>query len=173
MISLAVTTGIFSDSPYWQDVNKESIVPKGERYILASAFRTIYLNKYEFFGVINNVPKEVDVNVRNSNSIFSFPMPNGQMSRFKVVESPVMEPELAAKFPEIKTYLGQCIDDPYATIRFDYTPLGFHAMILSPNGTVFIDPYSMNETDYYMSYYTIEMISILQLKNNLSAKLKN
>ncbi len=150
---LVFTSGIFADTPYWQDVNKESIVQKGERYILASAFRTVYLNKYEFFSVINSVPKEADVKVRNSNSVFSFPMPNGTMSRFNVVESPIMEPELAAKFPEIKTYLGQGIDDPYATVRFDYTPLGFHAMILSPNGAVFIDPYSMNETDYYMSYY--------------------
>ncbi|MBZ0204579.1 MAG: T9SS type A sorting domain-containing protein [Ignavibacteria bacterium] len=162
--ALVFTSTALTETPYWQDVSKESIVPKGERYILASAFRTVYLNKYEFFGVINSIPKEADVKVRNSNSIFSFPMPNGTMSRFKVVESPVMEPGLAIQYPEIKTYLGQGIDDPFATVRFDYTPLGFHAMILSPNGIVFIDPYSMNETEYYISYYKSDFFPAIDPK---------
>jgi hypothetical protein len=75
------------------------------------------------------------------------------MGRFQFVESPIFGDGFELSHPEIRTYLGQGIDDPYATVRFDYTPHGFHAMILSPFGTVFIDPYSQNETDYYMSYY--------------------
>jgi hypothetical protein len=106
--------------------------------------------------LVNQAPKETDVKAKFSNVIFSLPLPNGQMGRFSIVESPVMAPELQAQYPNIRTYLGQGIDDPYATVRFDFTPLGFHAMILSPFGTVFIDPYSMNETDYYVSYYTYD-----------------
>ena len=38
-------------------------------------------------------------------------------------------------------------------LRFDRTPAGFHAMILSANGTVFIDPYSPENRHICISYY--------------------
>src|ERR1700743_755685 len=40
-------------------------------------------------------------------SIIEIPMPNGTVDRFHVWESTVMEPALAEKFPDLKTYIGQ------------------------------------------------------------------
>ena len=73
-------------------------------------------------------------------------MPDGRMVRFRVWESSIQEPALEAKFPEIKTFAGHGIDDIYASIRFDIGPRGFHAQVLTINGSYYIDPYSVGIT---------------------------
>jgi len=84
--------------------------------------------------------------------VLTLPMPNGVFSRFAIEESPVMEPELAAQFPQIRTFRGQGIDDPTATMRCDITPHGFHAQILSILGTVYVDPFKGGDRSRYISY---------------------
>ncbi|MDQ3472736.1 MAG: M12 family metallo-peptidase [Acidobacteriota bacterium] len=68
-----------------------------------------------------------------------------------------MEPELANRFPEIKTYRGYSLDDPTLTTRFDWTPTGFHAIILGAKETVLVEPYAKGNTDYYVAYFQADV----------------
>ncbi|MDZ4809172.1 MAG: M12 family metallo-peptidase [Bacteroidota bacterium] len=127
--------------------------------------RVIFPEKYAGFVTdISNLkdflwtlPSEKSINDnRNLAPVMSIPMPDGSVARFRVWESNVMEPGLAEKLPDMRQFLGQGIDDPYASIRFDYNPYtGFHAQILSSHfGRIYIDPYANGDLNYYMSYNT-------------------
>ncbi len=91
-------------------------------------------------------------------AVVAIPLPDGTTGRFRLVEAPVMEPALAAQFPQIKTYAGVGLDDPTASIRCDLTPLGFHAQILSVRtGTIYVDPVSPTDPTHYLSFYRYYM----------------
>ncbi len=85
----------------------------------------------------------------NSNVIIDFPNSKGKMESFKVFEAPVMHPDLAAKYPGIKSYAGQGISDPSARIRFSIAPSGLQSMRFSGKGeAVFIEPITRNGNTY-------------------------
>ncbi|MFD9701800.1 reprolysin-like metallopeptidase [Lentzea sp. NPDC059081] len=80
------------------------------------------------------------------------PTPAGTFERFALVDSPVMEPELAAAHPEIRTYAGKGLDDPTASVRADLTPLGFHASVRSQRGQWSVAPRSHRDQSLYASF---------------------
>ncbi len=84
--------------------------------------------------------------------IIALPVPSGSYSRFKVVESQVIEPKLAERYPWLKSYKVSGLDDRTANGRFELTREGFHAMVLSSSGTFFIDPASRKNPRQYISY---------------------
>jgi len=83
-----------------------------------------------------------------SNVIIPFPDAQGKIQHYRVYEASVLQPGIAARHPELKSYVGQGIETPQATIRFSLTNFGLHAMMLTPQGTVYIDPYTKDLKNY-------------------------
>ncbi len=97
---------------------------------------------------LQNVSKRDDVG-RVSQVILSFPNDKGEMERFRVVEAPVLHPDLQAQYPNIRSYAGQGIDNPADVIRFSMSPKGFQSMRLSPDKpAAFIEAYTNNLNQY-------------------------
>lgn len=138
--------------PVWSDVGEANITTQGKREIVPNQYRALRLDVNALQAQLQQAPLEGSTAARSSAFLFSLPLPDGSFARFRLVESPIMAPGLAAQFPTIKTYAGQGIDDPTATVRLDWTPAGLHAMILSATDTVFIDPYQRSDIDHYISY---------------------
>ncbi|MBT9394000.1 proprotein convertase P-domain-containing protein [Hymenobacter sp. NST-14] len=91
--------------------------------------------------VLGNAPAErAAPAARALAPVISLPLPDGRSQRFRVEQVPVLAPALAARYPALRTYRAQGLDDPTATARLDITPAGFHAQILAPGSTVYIDP---------------------------------
>ncbi len=140
-------------SNLWNDISETGLNASGTRYIIPQSYRTLELNLQGLSKTLSRVPHENLTRVKESDFLLSLPLPDDSFTTFKVVESPVMAEKLSIKYPQIKTYLGQGVDDVTSRVRFDITPEGFHAIIFSIKGTVYIDPYSLGETRYYISYY--------------------
>jgi len=89
---------------------------------------------------LSMAPHENRVRVEVSPVFVSLPLPDGTFSRFAVAESPILEPALAARFPEIRTYALAGVDRPSLRGRLEATPHGIHAMVLTGEGTALVDP---------------------------------
>ena len=139
--------------PVWTDIAEAAMDHAGSRAVQPTHYRTLQLDVEALEAQLSRVPMEGS----GTSQEILLPLPDGSLQRFAIVESPVMAPELAARYPEIKSYLGQGIDDPTATMRMDLSPLGFHALILSSHGPVYIDPYHDQTTTEYLSFYRHEV----------------
>ena len=86
---------------------------------------------------------------RNSSVILSLPNADGTMERFRIYENSNMDPALAARYPEIKSYVGIGIENPTASAYISTSPLGFKSMVLNPGKpAVFVEPFSQDLQTY-------------------------
>ena len=160
-IILLATSAFANTDAVWQEVNDSSLKQRPmERPIEPTVYKTFSLNREALDGILKNTPMEFTDASRINPVIMTLPMPDGSFERFSIENSPIMEPGLAEKFPEIQTFRGQGIDDPSATVRFDVTPAGFHALILSTHGSTYIDPYAKGDTSNYISYHKTDLSSL-------------
>ena len=117
------------------------------------SFRRVALSTTLLTSILRQAPIESSSDATQKRTILTLPIADGTLSRFSIVDSPIMAPELAARYPGIKTYAAQGVDDPATTARFDWTPVGFHGIILSPKGTVLIEPASVSDVENYIVYF--------------------
>lgn len=130
------------------------------RASVPAAYRVVQLDTAKFHVLAGAAPREADAPLRASEAILPLPLPDGGVARYRIVETPVMAPELAAMFPQIRTWAGENVDDPSSTIRLDWTPHGFHAMVLSPaRGRFFVNPLVRHDVQTYKSYYARDYVS--------------
>lgn len=155
LISLITSYSISAQNNFWKDISESKIgVANKQRKIVPRQYRILSLDTGRIISFFKTIPKEFGEASKKSSVIVTLPMPDGSFNRFGLVETSMMEPELAAKFPDIKTYNGRGIDDPYATIKIDWSVRGFHAMIISSvKGSVYIDPYGQQNITNYISYF--------------------
>ncbi|HKI03847.1 MAG TPA: zinc-dependent metalloprotease family protein [Thermoanaerobaculia bacterium] len=132
----------------------EALPPRGGGWEipLPRHFRALEVDVNALEGLLGRAPAEGSAVAGAAPLLIPLPYPDGTNRLFRVEESPILEPGLAASFPEIRTYAAKGIDDPTATARLSLTSLGFHAMVLSTSGTVFIDPYRRWDARYVLSY---------------------
>ncbi len=98
--------------------------------------------------VLAKAPKRLAAREK-SEIIISFPNSEGKLENFKVRENSNFDPQLAAKYPDIKSYVGEGLDDSNSTVYFSISPLGLSSMeIYGDKSAVFIEPYTKDLSSY-------------------------
>lgn len=150
-VSVLLSPSLYASSTLWRDVPPPANAAAAVPSLQPRAYRVVALDTAAFRALAATAPLE-NVAADRSPIVMSLPMPDGSFADFWLRESPIIDAELAAQLPDVKTYVAQSIDDPAATARLDWTASGFHALVLSPAGNVYIDPYAAGDTELYISY---------------------
>ena len=148
LIAIFATSLAFSQKSVWHEIEESQIASqKLPRTSNPVVYQLYALDLDALKTILQTAPSRQSGQA--SNTIVSFPNPQGQMQNFRIYQASVMHPELAARHPEIQSYVGTGIDDKSATIRFSVTLFGLHTMTFSgANGTSYIDPYTKDIKDY-------------------------
>jgi len=130
----------------------------GTAQIQASSYKVYQIDVESIRTQLQGVAKENDLENGFQGQI-QFPHPDGTLHTYTTVEYEMMEPALAAKFPNIKTYNAKSVDGK-ETVKWDITEQGLHAMIMRDGeSTIFIDPFISGNKDYYIVYKKTDFIT--------------
>lgn len=147
---IAVTSFSFAQAgkSLWKPTVKspEAVTYTNKQTILSP--RLFQLDVSQLKRTLANAPKRFS-SAGRAGIVVAFPNADGQLESFRVLESSNMTPELAARYPDIKSYAGQGIENPAATIYFSISPLGFQSMLVKADqSAVFIEPYTTDLSSY-------------------------
>ena len=157
-ILTALSFSLVAQQP-WSSVDESRILNRNtaERGTIPNEYATYSLNLKNLRRTLASAPMESLKNSTQLGVIMDLPMPDGTLEQFRFVESPCMSPVLAAKFPSIKSYAGASTETE-SLARIDFSNHGFRAIISTPKGDVFIDPYFLEADENHISYYTADFV---------------
>ncbi|MEM9821944.1 MAG: GEVED domain-containing protein [Bacteroidota bacterium] len=149
---LALSALAIGAQDYWQARTPNTVAEKRlSEQSTPKSFKVYELDTDAFQKALLDAPLRTS-NYFGLEKEITFPMADGTLQRFKVIEAPVLDEVLSTQYPDIKSYAGQGIEHPTDLIRFSVSPLGVKAMLISPDkGYEFIEPYS-TDLSHYMVY---------------------
>ncbi|MDX1408327.1 MAG: zinc-dependent metalloprotease family protein, partial [Saprospiraceae bacterium] len=153
LILLFTLSGLQSQVSIWFDKSEADMRRAQDRVIVPDVYRTVGLNLPALRARLDLAPHETGTPPTQSPVILEVPTPDGTYERFRIVHYDMMEEGLSSRYPEVKTFRGVHVDNPWRTIRFDWTARGFSAMISGGGARYFIDPYAKRNQSDYISYY--------------------
>ncbi len=143
---------------FWSDLPAAAAA----RLSVPAAYRALSLDRPAMAARLAGAPLAPVGGSTDGGVAVPVPVPGGDVLWFRVVESPVMAAALQARYPEIRTYVGQGIDVPAATVRISLTPAGFAAQAFTPGGALYVDatdaaPAAGTQPDY-VAYFSRDQV---------------
>lgn len=118
-----------------------------------SAQRTVTPIAYRTIAISASNQQETFLRLREPDTI-AFPLPDQGSKKFILSEKSNFHPELAARYPTIRSFTGYDPANPRHQIALSVGPLGVHAVYQTDLGEVYLDPYQQNDRERHLVYYT-------------------
>ncbi|MCC2605657.1 reprolysin-like metallopeptidase, partial [Planctobacterium marinum] len=133
---------VVSANQFWQENNQKMDLTG--QVLNARALDARYIN-------FQHEPMRKQFMLGQSQVELLIPAPDGKNISLTLIEDSVMAPELAARYPGIRSYkalnqFGENIG------RFSFSLLGLHGMYRYKNDWAFLEPQVSNQTRHYISY---------------------
>ena len=149
-LNLTVT----GQSTFWKSVDQNSLTARQAPDISVDKYATFELDFNQFQQSLANTPWEDLTNVSASGKTIYLPLPNGKLGKFKIWETSVFHPNMATRYPQLRSYRGVGLDNAGFAVRMAISPKGVHLGIHTSEGNIYVDPHTMGNTDLYISYNT-------------------
>ena len=149
VFSITIIFSCFSvrgQQSYWKSIPKQSHLKSVSIKDMGKAEKVLTLDRSLF-------SKEVgSMSTSKGKQVVYLPGADGNVIPFYLEETPVLHPDLAKKYPDIKSYTGVSPDGKYK-IKLSSSPKGLEGMVVDLNShkKTFMEPVS-NATDTYVVY---------------------
>lgn len=88
---------------------------------------------------------------KKNSTVINIPSEDGKLESFNIYETSVFAPDLAAKYPNIKSYVGISTNNSGTRLRMSVSPQGVQTMITYlDKSSVFMQPVSKNSNQYIL-----------------------
>lgn len=152
---VCASQALHAQTNLWTEIRETDIqADPADRLIIPDAYQTVELDFPKMDQLLQLAPTEQEHQQGTNGLLLQFPMPDGSTVIFEIWKTTVLHPQLQAKYPEIRAYVGKSTDRPGMLARIDISPYGFHAMFLNTGkSAIFIDPYARGTLSAYICFY--------------------
>lgn len=137
----------------WTQVDDSSIPQRGKRNINPQKYVTAFVDDGAIKDILWSAPQELQFDPKSDeHTLIDIMMADGSIEEFSIVQYQMMEPGLARRYDDIRTFHGLSTSDPSRRIRINYTVHGLRATITDENGQTYIDHFQRKDKNHKIIY---------------------
>src|SRR5690349_11412540 len=153
LLGIIMLYAVTGEAQTWSIQDPALIQVRGSRDIIPLKYVAYSIDDAIVKDILWTAPVESEASFSTSTALLTVGLADGSADIFRMVRYDMMEPDLAAAYPDIRTFKGVSISNPRRTIRADVTSDGFRAVIRDEQGMMYIDPFQRNDTEHRIVYF--------------------
>ncbi|WP_346881647.1 reprolysin-like metallopeptidase [uncultured Algibacter sp.] len=152
VLSIAILLSVFSSfaqNSTWKQVKSLKISKKLQKFQIDND--NAHMFELDMASFVTSIENTNSKSTKKEAKIINIPGQLGKMEAFKIFEAPVLAPELSAKYPHIKSYVGVSLVDSKTRLRMSVSPQGVQTMIsYVGKPSVFMQPIEKGSSAYVL-----------------------